>query len=141
MEHITRGARWVRDQGARVRPVLLATLGAFATVALLVAAQNAGANIWVVNGAMLVPGVLTAVLVPSSRRRWYRWVTILGLAQIINPWATAPYLLVAVSWALWRSWAVERPARAHKPARAAHPSFMTQLRTTVMPGRTPKPAK
>jgi branched-subunit amino acid ABC-type transport system permease component len=112
--------------------------GGFVTVALLVGAQNTGANIWVVNAAMLVPGAVTALLVPSSRRRWYRWVTILSLAQIINPWATAPFLLVAVSWALWRSWSVERPARARKPARAAHLSFMTQLSTTAMRERTPK---
>ena len=30
------------------------------------------------------------------------------LAQVVNPWATAPLLLVATSWALWRSWSVER---------------------------------
>jgi hypothetical protein len=102
----------------RAVPGVVATFGGFATVATLVALQNAGAPLWAVNAAMLVPGVVTALVVPTSRRRWYRWVTILALAQVVNPWATAPLLLVATSWALWRSWSVERVAPG--PHGAAH---------------------
>ena len=120
--------------------VLVAAFGGFATVAILVVAQRAGAHIWVVNMAMLTPGIVTAILVPTSRRRWYRWVVILLLAEVVNTWATAPYLLVAVSWALWRSWFAERPARARKPGGAAHLSVMTKIRTVVTPTRTPKVA-
>ena len=94
----------------RVLPGIGATFGGFVTVAVLVAMQNAGTSLWAVNAAMLVPAVVTFALVKSSRKRWYRWVAILALAQVINPWATAPFLLVATSWALWRSWSVERGA-------------------------------
>ena len=104
----------------RALPGIAATFGGFATVAVLVALQDAGTPLWAVNAAMLAPAAVTFVAVKSSRRRWYRWVAILALAQIINAWATAPFLLVATSWALWRSWSVERgapkvPAAAHLP--------------------------
>lgn len=132
--------RWIARAAAAAGSVLAATFGGFATVAILVLAQRAGAHIWVVNLAMLTPGVVTAILVPTSRRRWYRWVVILLLAEVVNTWATAPFLLVAVSWALWRSWFAERPARARKPGGAAHLPVMTKIRTAVTPTRTPKVA-
>jgi hypothetical protein len=104
-------------------------------VAVLIAAQQAGAPLWVVNVAILLPGVVTAVFRRASRRRWYRWLVIFALAQVVNPWATAPFLLVATSWALWRSWFVERidpttttrvgpvtNSRAAVPRSAGHPS-------------------
>ena len=126
-------ARFAVPLTAKVAPVLLPTFGGFATVAVLVAAQDAGASLWLVNAAMLVPAVVTAIAVPTSRRRWYRWVAILALAQVINPWATAPYLLVATSWALWRSWYVERadsvPApTARKVHGAAHQDTVKKLK-------------
>lgn len=117
-----------------------AALGGFFTVALLVVVQQAGANIWVVNAAMLAPAVATFVIVPSSRRHWYRWLVILVLAQIINVWATAPFLLVAVSWALWRSWTVERPTTVQTPRGAAHPQSVTKPRPKTL-RRTPAGAK
>ncbi len=92
----------------RALPVVAAVLGGFVTVAGLIAVQNAGAPLWVVNAAMLLPGAACCVLVSTARRRWYRWLVLLVLAQIVYPWFTALVLLVGVSWALWRTW-VERP--------------------------------
>ena len=89
---------------SRLWPVLLSGFGGFLTVAILIAVQETGAPVWVVNVAMLTPGLVTAVVVPTSRRRWYRWLVILVLAQVVYPWVTAPLLLLGASWALWRSW-------------------------------------
>lgn len=100
----------------RAYPLLGAFAGGFATVAVLVAVQQAGAPLWAVNAAMLTPGAVCAVLIPSSRRRAYRWLVLLLLAQVVHPWVTAPFLLFGTTWALWRTW-IERPAPA--PVRPA----------------------
>lgn len=105
---VARPVRWAHRTLTRAYPLLGAVLGGFATVALLVTMQGAGAPLWAVNLAMLTPGVVCVVLVPSSRRRAYRWLVLLALAQVVYPWVTAPLLLVGVTWALWRTW-IERP--------------------------------
>lgn len=97
--------RWL----PRAYPLVGALFGGFATVALLVTMQGGGAPLWAVNAAMLTPGVVCAVLIPSSRRRAYRWLVLLALAQVVYPWVTAPLLLFGTTWALWRTW-IERPA-------------------------------
>lgn len=107
---VHRFAGWVHRTLPRTYPVLGAGIGGFATVALLVTMQGAGAPLWLVNISMLAPGLVCFVLVPSSRRRAYRWLVLLALAQVVYPWVTAPLLLVGVSWALWRT-RVERPAK------------------------------
>lgn len=98
--------RWL----PRTYPLVRAVFAGFGAVALLVTMQSAGAPLWAVNAAMLLPGVFCFVLVPSSRRRWYRWVVLLALAQVVYPWVTAPLLLVGISWAWYRTEA-ERPAK------------------------------
>lgn len=98
--------RWL----PRTYPLARATLAGFAAVALLVTMQGAGAPLWAVNAAMLLPGVFSFVLVPSSRRRWYRWFVLLALAQVVYPWVTAPLLLIGISWAWYRTEA-ERPSK------------------------------
>jgi len=131
--------RWV----PRVRPFLVAAAGGFATVAALIFVQGAGAPVWAVNVAMLLPAAVTFTVVPSSRRRWYRWLVILALAQVVYPWVTAPLLLVGTAWALWRSWFVERTASpvaapklagVRKDGRAAHPRGRTPSAKTATTG-------
>lgn len=127
---------------SRVRPFLVAMAGGFATVAALIFIQGAGAPVWAVNAAMLLPAVVTFTVVPTSRRYWYRWLVILALAQVVYPWVTAPLLLVGTTWALWRSWFVERtppvaaskPAGARKVPRAAHPRGRTPSAKTATTG-------
>lgn len=111
---VRRSAGRVHRTLPRTYPVLGAGFGGFATVALLVTMQGAGAPLWLVNVSMLAPGLVCFALVPSSRRRAYRWLVLLALAQVVYPWVTAPLLLVGVSWALWRTW-VERPAKTTTP--------------------------
>ena len=98
--------RWL----PRTYPLVRATLAGFGAVALLVTMQGAGAPLWAVNAAMLLPGVFTFVLVRSSRRRWYRWFVLLALAQVVYPWVTAPLLLIGISWAWYRT-EIERPSK------------------------------
>lgn len=98
--------RWL----PRTYPLVRAGFAGFGAVALLVTMQGAGAPLWAVNAAMLLPGVFCFVLVPSSRRRWYRWLVLLALAQVVYPWVTAPLLLIGASWALYRT-DVERPTK------------------------------
>ena len=109
--------RWL----ARLVPVLVAMGGGFATVAFLIVLQRNGAELWVVNAAMLLPGAICMVVVPSSRRRWYRWLVLLALAQVVHPWVTAPFLLIGTAWALWRAW-VDRPASRPAGVRPVPPS-------------------
>lgn len=106
--------------------------GAFATVALMVALQ-AHVPVWFLSVLLVAPGAVTAAFIPGAWRRWYRWAAIYGLTQITYPWATAPLVVVALTWALHRSWVVEREGsaahlRAVKiPARAQRRSLRDRL--------------
>lgn len=128
-----RSPAWV----VRVPPMAGCLFGGFMTVALLVAIQAAGASLWVVNASVMAPALVTFALVRGSVRRLYRWFTILTLAQVIHPAATAPFLLAAVTWALYRSWVLERAPRtdAHRRAPAAHTPVVTREKKTAHPAK------
>ena len=64
---------------------------------------------------LTLPGLVTTIAVPMSRRRSWRWLVLSALVLTTKAEFQGFVLLVGESWLLHRVWFVERPAPGQAP--------------------------
>lgn len=73
------------------------------------------------------PGLITLWRVPASRRRWYRWVAVWVLPNIVVGELWLFVLLFAEAWALHQSWTYERTTSPRGPSAVRTAGLMPRL--------------
>jgi cell division protein FtsW (lipid II flippase) len=75
---------------------------------LSAAPYQAATVMWVFPLLVLVPGLVSALLLPGELRHWYRWIAILGLTYSSYAEFIGPITFIGTLWALHQAWVIER---------------------------------
>lgn len=64
---------------------------------------------------LALPGLVTTIALPTSRRRSWRWLVLTALVLTTKAEFQGIVLLVGEGWLLHRTWTVEQPAPGQAP--------------------------
>ncbi|MET4144011.1 hypothetical protein [Arthrobacter sp. UYCo732] len=95
---------------------------------------------WLVPLMVVFPGIVTMTLLPGGWKRWYRWVSLLGLVLMVLESTSNPFVVILFgeTWMLHRAWITERTVPVKNLLRRGKPK---EEPVCFKPGPAPKKNK